>query len=463
MAQNVPLDKGQTAIEPFFDATQELLSGSAPQFRLDLANTTTVKVVAAANANDQASVAVGGLYRFRTTEPTALASGTAGVRDIYVTASNNNFTGPPEDLDFPTDYTFGLQVRTTGSPPVGVDQYRKVGELDWDGSAITNLRQLVGTRVDTAPIRPTAPATTVAPIRARGIAAQTAPLLVLENSAGTSMFSVSVAGAVSAASSAISGNETVGGTLGVTGTTTLGTLNAGTTGLGATTTTTLHATGATDLDSTLNVDGAQTITANGGKTTLAMTSTGGLTGITFGGDTNIYRNSANELKTDDNFTVGGTITAAGTSFGADLTVQGNLAVVGTTTCQSTLSVAGATTLSANGGKTTLSLTSTGGTTGLTIGADTNLYREAANILATDDKLHVVGETELDGALNHDGTTIGFFGAAPVAQSTGWTISGVGAGDKVVNVDAMTLHELGNAFGTLLAYLDQIGLIDATVT
>lgn len=70
-----------------------------------------------------------------------------------------------------------------------------------------------------------------------------------------------------------------------------------------------------------------------------------------------------------------------------------------------------------GGKTTLILSNTGSNTGMTIGGDTNLYREGANILATDDKLHVVGELELDGDLNHDGTNVGFFGVAPVARAT----------------------------------------------
>lgn len=52
--------------------------------------------------------------------------------------------------------------------------------------------------------------------------------------------------------------------------------------------------------------------------------------------------------------------------------------------------------------------------------DTNLYREGSNILATDDKMHIALEAEIDGALNHDGTTVGFFGVAPVTQRSAWT-------------------------------------------
>ncbi len=36
----------------------------------------------------------------------------------------------------------------------------------------------------------------------------------------------------------------------------------------------------------------------------------------------------------------------------------------------------------------------------------------------DDALHVTGDTELDGALNHDGTTVGLFGVAPTTRTTG---------------------------------------------
>lgn len=53
-------------------------------------------------------------------------------------------------------------------------------------------------------------------------------------------------------------------------------------------------------------------------------------------------------------------------------------------------------------------------------ADTNLYRSAADHLKTDDKLQVVGELELDAALNHDGTTVGFYGVTPATRPTAYT-------------------------------------------
>jgi hypothetical protein len=52
--------------------------------------------------------------------------------------------------------------------------------------------------------------------------------------------------------------------------------------------------------------------------------------------------------------------------------------------------------------------------------DANLYRSAADTLKTDDKLVVAGEIELDAALNHDGTTVGFYGVTPTTRPTAYT-------------------------------------------
>ena len=48
---------------------------------------------------------------------------------------------------------------------------------------------------------------------------------------------------------------------------------------------------------------SQTISAAGGKTTLQLSNTGADTGITFGGDTTLYRSAGSTLKTDDSFVI----------------------------------------------------------------------------------------------------------------------------------------------------------------
>lgn len=78
--------------------------------------------------------------------------------------------------------------------------------------------------------------------------------------------------------------------------------------------------------------------------------------------------------------------------------------------------------SADGGKDTLALSNTTANVGLTIGADTNLYRSAANTLYTDDALSVAGAFAAVGAATV-GTTLGVTG---VTTTTG----GVAGGQNV---------------------------------
>jgi hypothetical protein len=59
-------------------------------------------------------------------------------------------------------------------------------------------------------------------------------------------------------------------------------------------------------------------------------------------------------------------------------------------------------------------------------ADTRLYRSAASVFTMDNaaggaaKLHLLGEFECDGALNHDGTTVGFYGVTPTTRPAALT-------------------------------------------
>lgn len=53
------------------------------------------------------------------------------------------------------------------------------------------------------------------------------------------------------------------------------------------------------------------------------------------------------------------------------------------------------------------------------------------------KMLCAGEVEIDGALNHDGTTAGFYGAAPVAQQTGVAVTAAGIHAALVNLGLIT--------------------------
>lgn len=56
-----------------------------------------------------------------------------------------------------------------------------------------------------------------------------------------------------------------------------------------------------------------------------------------------------------------------------------------------------------------------------------------------------------------GSQIGFFGATPVSQDTGWSVTNVTT-DRSYNADATTLDEIADVLGTLINYLKSLGLL-----
>ena len=140
MTQHVALNKGSVAIEPFFDATQELLSGALINFQIVAISDTAIRVPGGPG-HSQVGASIGGFYRYRSANTDAAhPGGAAGLYDVYVTGTLNDFTGPDPNIDL-TDYSFGLAIRAVGSPPT-TPLYRKVAEATWDGSKITGVRRI---------------------------------------------------------------------------------------------------------------------------------------------------------------------------------------------------------------------------------------------------------------------------------------------------------------------------------
>lgn len=71
--------------------------------------------------------------------------------------------------------------------------------------------------------------------------------------------------------------------------------------------------------------------------------------------------------------------------------------------------------------------------------------------------HLSGDVELDGALNHDGATVGFYGVTPVAQSAAYTPTNV-TPDRSYDADTVLLAEMADVLGTLIADLQATGII-----
>jgi hypothetical protein len=68
-----------------------------------------------------------------------------------------------------------------------------------------------------------------------------------------------------------------------------------------------------------------------------------------------------------------------------------------------------------------------------------------------------GEVEMNGALNHDGSTVGFFGVAPATQPSAYTPTNV-TPDRAYDADATSVNELADILGTLIADLQSLGVV-----
>lgn len=214
VTQHVNLDYLSVAHEGFFDAIQELLSAAAPHFGLFVLNATTVRLLAG-TGDDQQSLSVDGRYRWRSTNfDRAHPGGAAGTYDVFVTATDNDFTGAPADIDAATDYSFGLDIQASGSTP-STPLHRKVAEVDWDGAGITALRQTVGDRDDTAMLTPTADQSFLVPLEARGAAGQTAPLFRARTSTLADRVTISNAGQLALPVTGATGGLLLGGDVNV--------------------------------------------------------------------------------------------------------------------------------------------------------------------------------------------------------------------------------------------------------
>lgn len=73
------------------------------------------------------------------------------------------------------------------------------------------------------------------------------------------------------------------------------------------------------------------------------------------------------------------------------------------------------------------------------------------------KISTSDELEVNGALNHDGTTVGFYGVTPVARSSAYTPTNVTT-DRSYDANATTIDELADVLGSLIVDLQSVGLI-----
>jgi hypothetical protein len=137
MTQNRVLNYGDALPEMFVDQSQEFISTYlSPNFRVSLVNATTLQV-SAGSGNSQVCAAVGGAWRYITSNITAAdPGGAAATHTLWLTASANSFTAGPPEVDA-TTYAFAMEIRASGTPATALS--RQIGTVEWDGAAITRV------------------------------------------------------------------------------------------------------------------------------------------------------------------------------------------------------------------------------------------------------------------------------------------------------------------------------------
>lgn len=191
MTQNVQLDYEDPVHEGFFDPIQEMLGAAIPSLNITVLNSTTLKV-AASSGNGQQTAAVEGRYRYRTSDITAALPGALGdgIHDVFITASENDFTGPLGDIDEDTVYDFGLEIKAAASTPATA-LFRKVAEVQVASGAITGFWMIAGPRARGAQqVYAKAEHASQNALRARAAASPTVDITRVENSSGTSLLAV---------------------------------------------------------------------------------------------------------------------------------------------------------------------------------------------------------------------------------------------------------------------------------
>lgn len=226
MAKYRLLNRGDVLPASFLSALQEYSGTGVLGLHLSLSNATTVQVVAGANSA-VVGLAIDGLWRYISSTINASVSGGAGSYDIFAVTGANSFSNSPQPDTDNTLYPFALQVLATGVTPTitgTVTNFRKIGELQWDGAKVTQFRQLEGQSRATDMTTATAMTKDVVAGRFVSAAAQAASIATFEDEDGDVLANVDA-----------SGNVNTTGQFQVSGTQiALANLSNGTTGTGTT-------------------------------------------------------------------------------------------------------------------------------------------------------------------------------------------------------------------------------------
>jgi hypothetical protein len=146
MAVNTAFERDSVLPSYWANRIQQFLSGTDTGLRLTKKSATVVEVApTAVDASlDLVAVAIEGRWRQNEAAIERTVSGAAGTYNVYVVAEDEDVDNSPVPYSDHTVTTFELRVSKTTPEGAGIDVVRKIGEVDWSGTAITALRQTHG-------------------------------------------------------------------------------------------------------------------------------------------------------------------------------------------------------------------------------------------------------------------------------------------------------------------------------
>lgn len=273
MSKNITfIDLTTTVPADYLNDLQETKTGIALGVKLSVSGGTTINLAGDPLTESQYSIRIGQKPRYGTSTVSVAGSGGAGGRDIFVTSAN---------VDTPKAAAMELQI----NPAVpSAAFYRKIGELTWSGTAVTNLRLTTGVQANADQVNNfifTPFLNTSTPLTVRGLSSQSADILRVEDSTQTAIFRVT-------------GTSVIFGSVSSTG---VNSFPAGTQALPSITFTGDTSTGIFSPGSgrvAISTTNANNFEVNGVSGILIGSSVS-TTPITFGGDVSLSRGAANRL------------------------------------------------------------------------------------------------------------------------------------------------------------------------
>lgn len=143
MAENHPFNRKDIFPSYFANRIQDFLGAAKTDLNLTISGSSGVAVIPDSHLG-LAAVSIEGRWRWVEAEVARAVSGAAGTYSVWAVAEDESVNNTPDPFTDHTIYAFDLRISKTKPSGSGAAISRLIGEIDWDGTKITALRQLFG-------------------------------------------------------------------------------------------------------------------------------------------------------------------------------------------------------------------------------------------------------------------------------------------------------------------------------